>query len=350
MQFNIFNENFEWVGVMDWFKSAIWTPRYYDIGDFEIYVGASRESLELLRMDYYITRDDDDMVCVLERPNIVTDEDGGKFLICTGRSIQAILSRRIVWQQTNLNGTVEDCIRKLIDENIVNPVIPERRIPGFILGTVQGFTERMEMQVTGDNLLDVVTNLCKTYGYGFKVTLDDQRHFVFQLYRGDDRSYGQTDNPHVVFSPDFDNLISVDYSADKTLYRNVALVAGEGEGTDRKTVTVGTASGLGRYECFVDARDLSTNNGEIPLDTYNNQLMERGVEDLSTMGVQESFSGEIEPSVNYAYKQDYFLGDIIQIENEFGITATPRIIEVMECEDDNGYSLTPTFDSQEVAQ
>lgn len=350
MQFNILNKNLELVGVMDCFKSAIWAPRYYDVGDFELYVSASSESLELLQMDYYVTREDDEMVCIIEKPNIVTDDDGGKFLICTGRSIQNLLSRRIVWQQTNLNGTVEDCIRRLINENVITPEISDRRIPGFILGPVQGFTERMEMQVTGDNLLEVVTKLCKTYGYGFKITLDEKRQFVFQLYKGTDRSYNQTENPYVIFSPDFDNLLTVDYSADKSNYKNVALVAGEGEGTARKTAIVGDASGIRRYEYFVDARDLSTNNGEISEDTYNVQLTERGIENLSTLGIQELFSGSIAPDVNYAYKQDYNLGDVVQIENEFGISAAPRIIEIIECEDDNGYSLTPTFDSQEVGE
>lgn len=350
MEFNIFNKNLEWIGVMDYFKSAIWTPRYYNVGDFELYVGAAQPTLELLQMDYYVTREDDDMTCIIERPNIVTDSDGGKFLIVTGHSLQSLLARRIVWTQTNLNGTVENCIRRLINENIINPADPARRIDNFILGPAQGYTEKMEMQVTGNNLLDVVIDLCKTYGYGFKVTLDEQKHFVFQLYQGVNRSYSQSNNQWVIFSPDFDNLISVDYSADKANYKNVALVAGEGEGTDRKTVTVGAASGLERYEAYVDARDLSTNNGEITLDIYNNQLAERGTENLATTGIQESFSGEIEPTVNYMYKKDYFLGDIIQIENEFGISATPRITEIMECEDENGYTLTPTFGSQEVAQ
>ena len=63
--------------------------------------------------------------------------------------------------------------------------------------------------------------------------------------------------------------------------------------------------------------------------------------------MQKSFEGEVEASVNYTYKEDYFLGDIIQIENEFGIKAAPRIVEIIECMDENGYSMTPTFDSQE---
>lgn len=44
-------------------------------------------------------------------------------------------------------------------------------------------------------------------------------------------------------------------------YRNVALVAGEGEGLDRKTIPVGAAEGMERYELYVDARDVSSNEG-----------------------------------------------------------------------------------------
>ena len=347
MEFNILDKNRQWIGVVDQYKSAIWTPRYWDAGDFEIYAEATESNLSILQEDYYVTRQDDSMACIIQKVNIVTDEEGGKYLIVTGESLQSVLKRRIVWQQTTLRGTVEKCVRKLIDENIINPTIPERKIPGFVLGDEKGFTETVEMQVTGDNLFDVISSICQSYGYGFTVTLNDSGEMVFNLYKGEDRSYSQDVNPYVVFSPDFDNVKSVDYVSDKTDYKNVALVAGEGEGTYRKTATVGTASGLDRYEMYVDARDISTNDEEISLEDYNKLLAERGNENLAAAIVQKSFEGEVEASVNYTYKEDYFLGDIIQIENEFGIKAAPRIVEIIECMDENGYSMTPTFDSQE---
>lgn len=347
MEFNILDKNRQWIGVVDQYKSAIWTPRYWDAGDFEIYAEATESNLSILQEDYYVTRQDDSMACIIQKVNIVTDEEGGKYLIVTGESLQSVLKRRIVWQQTTLRGTVEKCVRKLIDENIINPTIPERKIPGFVLGDEKGFTETVEMQVTGDNLFDVVSSLCQSYGYGFKVTFNDDRQFMFELYKGEDRSYEQDVNPYVVFSPDFDNVKSVDYVSDKTNYKNVALVAGEGEGTYRKTATVGSAAGLERYEIYVDARDISTNDEEISTEDYNKLLAERGNEDLAASIAQESFEGEVEASVNYTYKEDYFLGDIIQIENEFGIKAAPRIVEIIECMDENGYSMTPTFDSEE---
>ena len=44
----------------------------------------------------------------------------------------------------------------------------------------------------------------------------------------------------------------------------------------------------------------------------------------------------------------YNLGDIVQIENEYGIQATARILEIIDCEDESGYSTVPTFSTWEV--
>ena len=128
----------------------------------------------------------------------------------------------------------------------------------------------------------------------------------------------------------------------------MALVAGEGEGKDRKTTSVGYYSGISRRELFVDARDISTNEGAIDPETYSALLYERGNEKLAECIMQTAFSGQVEPSTNYEYKVDYFLGDIIQITNEYGITITSRITEMIECEDAAGYSITPTFEEISV--
>lgn len=347
MEFNILNTSLEWVGVADQFKSAIWTPRYYDCGDFELYISADEKNIQLLQKDFYVTRPDDDMVGIIEKIDATTDEEGGKYLTVTGRDLKSILGRRIVWQQTNLSGTVEDGIRQLITENVISPAITTRKIDNFILADKANLTDTFDMQVTGDNLLDTIISLCKAYGYGFDVVLTDDKKFMFILYKGEDRSYDQSVNPYVVFSPQFDNLKSVDYSFDKSNFKNVAVVAGEGEGLERKRVTVfrtAETSGLDRYESYVDARDVSTNEGEISDSEYNGLLIEKGTESFNESGETESFEGEIEPSVNFTYKSDYFLGDIVQIENDLKISSAPRIIEIIECEDENGYSMIPTFE------
>lgn len=120
---------------------------------------------------------------------------------------------------------------------------------------------KLEAQYTGDNLYDVIQKICEEQGIGFKITLNDEKQFVFELYAGSDRSYDQTENPYVIFSPKFENIINSNYIESKASLKTVTLVGGEGEGADRRYTTVGGGSGLNRRELFTDARDISSNVG-----------------------------------------------------------------------------------------
>ena len=89
------------------------------------------------------------------------------------------------------------------------------------------------MQTTGDNLLTKIEEICEAYNIGFKMPL---RYGMlwFEMYSGVDRSYNQNSNPWVIFSDDYDNLIDSEYVYSTSEYKNVFLIAGEGEGLDRK--------------------------------------------------------------------------------------------------------------------
>lgn len=339
MELYILDKSLRTIGVIDTYTSIIWTKRYFTYGDFELYFPVSH--LDILAIGNYIYRLDDDKIMLIENLNITTDTENGNFLTVSGRSVECLLSRRIVWNQTTFSGTVENLIYKLIRENAIEPTDSNRIIPLLSIGTSQGFTETIEKQITGTNLLDVIINLCTTYQYGFKITLQGGK-FVFSLYKGNE-------NTGVVFSPEFDNLINSSYQRNISEYANVALVAGEGEGAARKTYTVGNASGLDRSEIYVDSRDLSTNTEEpITTEEYNAILATRGEEKLAEHSVTEGFEGNVEPSGTYKYKTDWNLGDIVQVVNEYGIAGNPRIVEIIESEDENGHSIIPTFTTWEV--
>ena len=337
------NKNLEKVMFIDTFTSLIWVKRYFTTGEFELYVGASTKNVENLQKNYFLMREDDEMLVVIEGIQLDTDVENGNYMNIKGRSAESLLSRRIVWKQTTLNGTVEEGIRQLVSENAINPTDPKRKIPNLVLGELKGFTEQIQMQITGENLLTVIEEICQTYGYGFSITLNKSNQLEFNLYKGVDRSYNQSLVPFVVFSPQFDNLISTEYSYDGSKYCNVALVGGEGEGAQRRFQEVGNAIGLDRFELFVDARDVSSNDGEIQETDYNNLLIERGNSKLSEHVITESFTGEVETTLTYIYKKDYWLGDIVSIENEYGMQAVSRIIEMIESQDANGYRSIPTF-------
>ena len=48
MDLYIANQNFQIVGIIDAASSLIWSERYFEIGDFEIYVPATDDYVDLL--------------------------------------------------------------------------------------------------------------------------------------------------------------------------------------------------------------------------------------------------------------------------------------------------------------
>jgi hypothetical protein len=328
------NQAFEVLALVDCAKTVIWTKKYWDNGDFLIIMPAGKY---VPAMGDYVTRADDDRVGVVSQI-----EFAGHDIRASGRFFGDVLGQRVVWSQTILSGvTAENAVRTFITQNAVSPALAARKVPGLVLGPPAGFSDVIDIQRTGDNLLDVVRELCETYGYGFKVTRQGAG-FQFDVFKGTDRSTSQSQNPYVIFSDQFDNLLSSEYLVSREHYRNVALVAGEGEGEDRKTLAVGNASGLDRYELFVDARDLSTNSGEVPDAQYDEQLRQRGMNSL--VGVTRIFDSQIIPDVNNAYKRDYDIGDIVTVVNsDWEVSVDMRIIGVTENEDESGYCIIPTF-------
>lgn len=348
MELYVMNQSYKTIAVIDTFTSVIWTKRYFTCGDFELYLPVTNELLNILAIGNYVYRLDNDTVMIIEKIQITTDAENGNYLIVTGRSLESILARRIVWNVTTFNGNIIEVFRYLINTNIIAPTIADRKIDNFSFTSLVSSTETIQKQVTGTNLMEVIVSLCTTYGFGWRIKLVNGA-FIFELYEGVDRSYNQNANSHVVFSPTFDNLINSNYELDSTNFSNVALVAGEGEGSARKRQTVGSASGLNRYELYVEANDLSTNTEQPLTDAqYNSMLIERGTEKLAETVTSKKFEGEVETSNTYIYQRDWDIGDIIQIENEFGITATSRILEIIESEDSSGYSVIPTFETWEV--
>lgn len=354
MNIYVLDTSFNVISVIDEYISIIWTRRYFTYGDFELYLSAKKSNLEVLKAGHYLVRDKDihgdelHNVMIISKRETKTDIENGDNMIVSGFCLKSILKRRIVANQTTLRGSVENCIIQLVVENIINPSDAARKIDNFELGTNKiSNSYPLKKQITGDNLSEAIPEICKTYGYGYDIFIKNGK-FVFYLYEGADRSYDQTENPYIIFSTEFDNLISSDYIQNMEKYANTAIVAGEGEGVARKKVTVGTATGINRYEIWVDARSDSSNNGAISNSDYTAILKQKGEEKLSELTTTTSFEGEVDNTINFIIEKDYFLGDLVQVENDYGISAKARIIEVIESEDENGADIIPTFSKLEV--
>lgn len=353
MELLVLDTEFKSSATLDIFESLIWTDRYFKCGDFEIYTPAESEIMKMLPKGYYLYLKESEHIMIIEDVETETDAEEGAHLKITGRSLESILDRRIIWGQMVLSGSLQDGIKKLLNENAISPSDANRKIPNLsfqesIDVRIKAIT--LEAQYYGDNLYDAIVDICKNVGVGFKITLNGT-NLVFSLYMGDDRSYSQTENPYVVFSPGFDNLMNSNYIESTRTLKNVTLVAGEGEGSDRKTTTVylgsSAASGLDRREIFTDASGVSkTVEGGTLSDTeYLSQLAQKGNEELSNNTETVSFEGEVDISATYTYDEDYFLGDVVQVGNEFGNEARCRITEFVRSQDEMGNEYYPTFET-----
>lgn len=349
-------DNLSILGVIDEYVSTIWRPSYAEIGDFEIYIGASEKTVNLLQKNHYVVRSSDvseengiityKKVMIIKNRWLTTDVENGDFLKVTGRELKFLLHQRVVWGQYLLNDTVEYAIRRLIGSNAANPVEPTRTIPNMQFAEAMGLPEKIEKQVSNKPLDEAVVEICQTYGYGWDIYISDNK-LTIEIYQGVDRSYNQTERPYVVFSDSFDNLHNTTYELASEEFFNMALVAGEGEGDERIYAYVNNElSGLERFETFVDAKDISQNlnsDNAIGQEEYTLLLEERGREKLSTMTLTEGFSGEVLSDTTYVYGVDFFLGDIVTVINKYGINKNVRVLSVIESEDEDGTILIPQF-------
>ena len=336
--------------VLDVYNSFIWTDRYFKYGDFELHASMNEVLLQYLKQDYYITNANSEHVMIIEKLLINSDIENGNTITVSGRSLESLLERRIVWNRTTLSGNLQKGIKKLLNENVISPSNSNRKIDNFIFeestdSAITGLT--IDGQYTGDNLYEVIASICQEKDIGFKITLNTSNQFVFKLYSGVDRSYGQSVNPYVVFSPNFENIIESNYIESKMALKNVTLIGGEGEGTARKYTSVGTASGLDRRELFTDARDVRSEDDDgnaIPEADYLEQLRQRGREKLAENVDVVAFEGEADVSTMFTYGVDFFMGDVVQIANEYGHETKSRIVELISSESEEGVSTYPTFE------
>lgn len=352
MEMYVLNRNYEKIAIVDTYESLLWVDRYNKPGEFEIYTPVAEFALKYPVTNNYLQINDSEHTMIIEDTSIESNVETGNHIKIVGRSLESILDRRIIWAQTNIEGNLQNGIKRLINENIISPSIADRRISNFIFEdstdeTITSLT--MNNQFTGDNLLDAVTTLCDLHEIGFKITLNDSGQFVFKLYSGVDKSYRQETRPYVVFKPSFENIINSNYSEKHSTEKTITLVAGEGDGSARRTRTVGSGSGLDRKEIYTDARDIQKEEGMSDA-TYNAKLDERGEANLKENKIEKSFDGECETTRMYVYGRDFELGDCVQVANEYGMESPTRVVEYIWSSSSTGTISYPTFEALEYEE
>lgn len=355
------------LGIVDTAKSVIWHSVYFGVGDFEIYVGASPDVVALLQIGNLVTRPDDLEVGIIEKINIAYNEQDGRMVTATGRFAKSILERRLIYNlsgtvntPTILRGNVETEVRRVIAENAISCAFDSRRnIPLLALGELANIPQRIvdkdgyatQKQVSYRNLLEYTDNLLQEYGLAATVVLNEEAgKLCYVVYGGADRSWDNAaGNDPIIFSKEFDNLTSSTYEYDATTEKNAALIGGEGEGLARfYSIIAGAQAGLQRREMWVDASSLNRtymeSNGTEKTyseSEYRAMLDAEGAQQLNANNATEHYDAPIDvQNSQWQYNRDFALGDIVTTQDdEMGKYINVRLREVLEVQDENGYSI-----------
>lgn len=349
------------IGIIDLFASLIWTRQYYGTGEFELYCPATPKHIALLKEGHFVTRNDDSEVGIIENIVRTTNTQDGAMLTVRGRFAKCILDRRLIYQLTGnqnkatvIRGNVENAVRNLVVNNIINAKDKNRNIDFIKLGTAKGLPQIIvddngksaDKQTSYENLLEYTDTLLQEYVLGSQMVLGADKNLYYEIYEGQDHST-------IKFSEEFDNLISSEYNCDISQDKTTALVGGSGEGLNRfYTVFANDFSGMKRKEVFVDASSITKeymdeNETEQTYSdsVYTSMLNAQAKQEVAQLEVVQTFSSVVDVSKSqYKYKQHFDVGDRVTVEDKkLGISLPARIVAVTEVQDSSGYQITVEF-------
>lgn len=351
MELYVFNSNLELQHVIDGFTSLIWTRKYHKPGDFELHIPLNADNIKHLIRGNIIWKKGGIEAGYIETIEINLDVNGNEDLVVKGKFLSNYMSYRIVWGRISyLSTSAETIMRMLVNECCIAPWA-ERKIDNIALADYQGFPINIYYQNNYGSVIEELENVSNTSGLGYRMVPDfENKLIVFSVYQGVDRSINQTSVAPCIFSREFENILSQAYMESDNNYKNVAIIAGEGEGDNRVVTWVNheTVFGLERRELFVDARDLQKEvDGVVMSDAdYIKTLQQRGREKLAEYNEIQAFESAVNTQGNNVYKTDYDLGDIVTIQDtKWGLRLDTRITEIQEVYEGGKVEINPTFGS-----
>lgn len=392
--------NLNAIGIIDDYYSIVWTERYNELGEFELVLPIEYSNSSLIDFQNLLRIRSSDRIMVIEdiKPEVSPEKST---VVVKGRSVESILMRRIIPYTIYVSGNIESIAYMLVENNFTDADNTARNISifktTFPTPTISiTYEEKIKMQ----EVLYAIESLCIYGSLGYKLELEAGK-LAFSLYEGVDRSVGQSENDYVIFSDNFDNVVSSSFYSSEKDKINTVLVAtkiideyGEeenGGGLSRIFLwdEVSEPSGLNRFESLLEneirrlektlteeppptppdapilgvvGKHLLTAKGlevkpvmgpnfndpievEIPLSDseITGIIVTRGQEVLDNNRLIGLFEGDFDIYGNFKYGSDFYMGDIVQCVLE-GKNVSARVVELVRSYNTQGAKTYVAFD------
>jgi len=320
MILKIYDSALSFIGEIDNFPSCIITRKYLGIDTLELTAPIS--CLDLLLTHNWIMAG---QFKIFEILHMEIDQETPRNIKIMAFGGGKTLSKRITIPPEGeptqtVTGSYEEIVYAYCMQNASKWAPDEsRRIPFLSISNPEaGVSEPFTDSTRYKNLYDEVVRVLSMHDAGMKFTFI-LGEIAMIPYKGRNLTISSTDNPPAVFSIEYNNIKSSRYIESAVDIANLILVGGQGEALERAVVTIGSETGIYRYEAFVDARDTSD-----PVELQN-----RGTSEANN-GIT-SFESEVYPNSSLTYEEDYDVGDMVTVQDKtIGIQVDTRITEAVE--------------------
>lgn len=357
-------------GIITNFESLICVWNFYECGTFELTINKNKANTNKLKRDnMLIVNRRDDKILIIDKV-VTTTEKNSKTMKVTGTCIKGVTKRRIIAtngydriEETEAENIQKHYIKNHLVESYYDTIrTPERDIPWIKIAPSQNRGIKTVWQSRLTNLHDELKHISEDTGLGWKGYLSrNDKCIYFDSVRGTDRTINQVESantheylskfthkeleeytheqlqgtikhPYIIFSEKKKNFLQGKTTSDNSNYKNVGYVAGKGENEDRLITVLGNATGFDRREILIDL-----NNIEDP-----DELNSEGQKKLDTYKIIQSIEGKVYQISNMEYEKDFFLGDLVTLEND-GIYENKRIIQAKEIYEKNNKTVELGF-------
>lgn len=353
--FKVDDNTFENIGEVNQYDSLIWPDKFNGYASFELWAPITEENSEYFKKGNILWCGGDNAAKV-EIVKSTIDDKGNKTFNVKGRTLEVVLTTRIIWGTYNAsNKYASTAMYEIVNQNCVNPTNAKRKIPYLECAEDKQLGGKMSVQKTGGDVYDSLTTIAGSKDLGFNVLFrPKEKKLIFEVVAGVDRTIEQSVVDPVEFSTDLEDILSSSYYTNDQDEKNVAFVQGEGDGASRISQISGNneLEGFDRKELYVDARDLQSetvnedgSTTSLTPDEYKAALVNRGDDKLSECEVTETFEAQIRVfgDVQYEFGKDYQKGDKVTVrDRQLNVVVSARITEVEEDFDDE-YALVLTF-------
>lgn len=390
MELLTLDSNYQPAELVERYASLLWTERYSTVGDFQLVTTDVERMLNLLPLESLVSLRESTVPMLVEVHKVEKGLNGAPVLTVTGRSFESVLERRVTVRISTSNGGVTYskipwivparissdaayyAIRKIIGDPVdrriesgltqgeinatpsiryqlslqagwlsVNDELPMVDLPlpsDFIYVEPNDITPEYQFEIKAGNLYSVVIEFLAANHHGLKAVRPGQGEtkIGIEIYNGADLTNT------VVFDAKFDQFEGATYLLSEAGSTNWAYVISKTafEQVSKTTLTPPDTgpTGLDRRVTLVDI------SGEEGVDTPEARRT-RGLIELYKYNATALFDGQISEQVAAGYNTDYFLGDIIRLDGEYGLSEFVRVAEFIRSEDNTGSKAYPTFET-----